>query len=819
MLHNYLAAALRNLLRNGVYAIINILGLALGFAAVILIALFVRDEYSYDRFLPDHDRIYNITEIINPPGEGPLRIAVTASHIAAALKLDFQEVEAVTRLGPAQVAIRHGNIDNTDLIDWADPNFFDVFPLKAYVGDPRAALSKPDSLVLTRTAARRYFGRDNVIGETLEVDRQHVLHVEAVLEDLPSNTHFNAEMYASGISSYSQLSVYDAINASPDAIRPENTYTYIRLKPGANIERLRAALPEFTHRHVPGTFGGIPIFKAYHFNLIPLPEIHLQPGSIADMKPHGDMRTVETLTGIAVLILFIAASNFVSMMTARAAGRALEVGVRKAEGATRRQIIVQFLTECLCYALLALLIAVVAVELILPMLNEFLQRQIVFDYIREPRLGAALLAVWLVTGCAASAYAALVLSMFRPGAVLKGVVFLPGGSGRLRQALVVFQFGTLIALIVSTMTIQHQIQYAMQDRLRFPTDQIFVTGSGCPQAFRDSVVHVRGVLAASCSSGSALAYDRFSVVFESRDGGTVAMRGAPVDYGFFELFGVQPTAGRLFAPDRGEDDLLRRRTDDGTQNPAFIVNETAARALGYAKPAAAINQYRLWSRILGPGLDQLKSSAPQSSQIIGVVPDFSVGSVRDAIEPTVYYIAPEGWWMTVLKLDGHTIPETMQTVRTLWAKTKDTPFDGSFLSQRVNETYADIQRQSTLFSIFSGVAVITASLGLLGLAVFTAERRTREIGLRKVMGASRWDILRFLGWQFTQPVLWANLIAWPLAYFCMHRWLQGFAYHVDLNPLAFVAASALALIIALATVSGHALMVARTRPVEALRYE
>ncbi len=194
--------------------------------------------------------------------------------------------------------------------------------------------------------------------------------------------------------------------------------------------------------------------------------------------------------------------------------------------------------------------------------------------------------------------------------------------------------------------------------------------------------------------------------------------------------------------------------------------------------------------------------------------------MRDAIEPTVYYIAPDAWSFTVLKLDGRTIPETMQAVKTLWAKTKDdTPFDGSFLSQRVNETYADIQRQSTLFSIFSGVAVITASLGLLGLAVFTAERRTREIGLRKVMGASRWDILRFLGWQFTQPVLWANLIAWPLAYLGMHRWLQGFAYHVDLNPLAFVAASVLALIIALATVSGHALMVARTRPVEALRYE
>jgi putative ABC transport system permease protein len=453
------------------------------------------------------------------------------------------------------------------------------------------------------------------------------------------------------------------------------------------------------------------------------------------------------------------------------------------------------------------------------MLNEFLQRGIAFDYVREPLLGAALLVVWLVTGLAASAYAALVLSMFHPGAVLKGVVFLPGGSGRWRQALVVFQFGTLIALIVSALTIQHQTQYAMQDRLRLPTDQIFVAGSGCPAAFRDSVVHIGGVLAASCSSGSALAYDRFSVVFESRDGGTVAMRGASVDYGFFELFGVRPTAGRYFAPDRGEDDLLRRSTDDGTQNPSFVINETAARALGYANPASAVNQYRLWSRIRGSSLGHMKSMAPQSSQIIGVVPDFSVGSVRDAIEPTVYYVDPAGTWFTVLKLDGRTIPETMQAVRALWAKTNDTPFDGLFLSQRVNDTYADIQRQSTLFSIFCGVAVITASLGLLGLAVFTAERRTREIGLRKVMGASRWDILRFLGWQFTQPVLWANLVAWPLAYLGMHRWLQGFAYHVDLNPLAFVGASVLALVIALATVSGHALTVARTRPVEALRYE
>jgi putative ABC transport system permease protein len=817
MFQSYLAAALRNLLRNGVYAVINILGLALGFSAVILIALFVRDEYSYDSFFPDHSRVYNVTEVVNPPGNGLLRIGVVASNIAGAMKLDFPEVEAVTRLAPAQVSLRHGGVDNSAFIHWADPNFFDFFPLKVMAGNPGEALKKPDALVLTRKAARRYFGRDDVVGEALELNRQYTMHVGAVIEDLPSNTHFAVDVFAPGIASFSALTLYDSARPDPDTLRPENVYTYVRLRAGARVSRLMAAMPGFALRHVTGSLGGQPVAKMYEFNLIPLTDIHLQPGSIADMKPHGDVRTLQTLTGIAVLILFVAGSNFVSMMTARAAGRALEVGVRKAVGATRRQIVVQFLGECLCYAALALVFAVLLVELILPMLNGFLQRDIAFDYVHEPLLGCALFGVWLVTGLAAGAYAAFVLSMFRPGAVLKGVVFLPGGSGRLRQALVIFQFGTLIALIVSTMTIQRQTQYAMQDRLRLPTDQIFVSNTGCPTSFRDAVTRVQGVLAATCSSGSALTYDRFSVAFESRDGRLISMRGAPVDYGFFELFAVQPTAGRLFAPDRGEDDVLRG-SPDGKVNPSFVLNETAARVLGYASPQSAIHEYKRWSRISFEG-DRLDESKGRSSQIIGVVPDFSVGSVRDVIEPTVYYVDPRRVSFTVLKLDGRTIPETMRAVKGLWDKTQNTPFDGSFLSQRVNELYADIQRQSTLFSIFSGVAVVIASLGLLGLAVFTAERRTREIGLRKVMGASRWDILRFLGWQFARPVLWANLLAWPLAYLCMHRWLEGFAYHVDLNPLAFLVASVLALVIALATVSGHALMVARTRPVEALRYE
>jgi putative ABC transport system permease protein len=818
MLRNYLAAALRNLFRNGAYAAINIFGLALGFAAVILIALFVRDEYSFDRFYPDYDRVYRVMETVKPPGEAPLRIAVTTAEIAPAMRLDFPEVESATRLASGGVTFRQGNIEGSTSLHWVDPNFFRIFPMKVIAGNLDQALNKPDGLVLTRTTARRYFGRDDVLGKALELDRQYTMHVAAVIEDLPPNTHLVADAFASGIASFSALTRLDAAAAAnPDSVPSENVYTYVRLRPGAPVSRIAGAMRDFVSRHVHGQLGGQPIANAYTFNFIPLADIHLQPGSIGDMKPPGDARTLQTMIGIAALILFVAGSNFISMMTARAAGRAIEVGVRKAVGATRGQIVAQFLGECLFYTALALIFAILGVELVLPALNGFLQREIAFDYLHDPRLGSAIVTVWLVTGLAAGAYAAFVLSMFRPGAVLKGVVFLPGGSGRLRQSLVIFQFGTLIALIVSTMTIQRQTQYAMQDRLRLPTEQIYIGQSGCPAAFREEVARIRGVVAASCTSGAAMSYDRSSAIFDTPNGGKNSFNAAPVDYGFFELFGVKPIAGRLFARDRGEDDVLRANPASRL-NPSIVINETGLRALGYASPQAAVNQYRLWSRIVINGTE-VTLSETRSSQIIGVVPDFSVGSVRNVIEPTAYYVEPGRFWMSVLKLDGHTIPETTRAVKALWEHSQGSQLNGLFLNQRVNELYADIQRQSAIFSVFAGVAVVVASLGLLGLAVFTAARRTREIGLRKVMGASRWDILRLLGWQFARPVLWANLIAWPAAYLLMRHWLEGFAYHVDLNPLVFLAASALALIIALATVSGHALLVARTKPVEALRYE
>jgi putative ABC transport system permease protein len=412
-----------------------------------------------------------------------------------------------------------------------------------------------------------------------------------------------------------------------------------------------------------------------------------------------------------------------------------------------------------------------------------------------------------------------VLSMFRPATVLKGVISLPGGPGRLREALVVVQFGTLVALIIATLTIHRQAQFAIADQLRVPGDQVFVMRAPCALvAFQELARRIPGVRKAACSSDPAMGRDRGASAFALQNGGTLNMNAGAIDTDFFDMFGIRPLAGRLLDAQHGEDNMLRK--PDATTNPSIILNESAARALGYANPRDAVGKTRFWSR-QGMLKGQYGFLDSQSSQIVGVVPDFTVGSIRTLIEPTAYYIDPQMSFVLVLKLDGKAIPETMRAVDAAWKKATDgrPMVGGQFLNQIMNDTYADILRQSSLFAAFSAVAIIVAALGLLGLAVYAAERRTREIGVRKCMGASRLDILRFISWQFARPVLIANLVAWPITWLFMRRWLEGFAYHVNLNPLAFVLASMFAVLVALVTICGQALIVARARPALALRYE
>jgi putative ABC transport system permease protein len=823
MLGNYLAAAVRNLLRDRAYTLINLFGLSLGFVAAILIALYVRDEYSYDQFFPEHARTYRLTEIVEVPGRGPLPLTVSSSVDARAMKLTFPEIEEATRLqGTSARLFRAGDSTGAAPLAayWADPNFFQLFPMRVIDGTLAGALSRPDGVVLTRTFARTLFGRENVAGEPVRVGRDTNMRVTAVVEDLPSNTHLNIDVVLPGIASTSALTQEDAQQARPGALRAENVHTYIRLRPGADIEKVRARLRAFADSHVPGEINGMRIAQAYTFYLTPITEIHLQPRGTGDMKPPSDPRIVHAMIGIAVLILVVACGNFVSMMTARAARRAVEVGVRKTVGATRRQIMIQFMGECLFYAVLALIPALIAVELLLPSFNGFLQRTIAFDYGRDPELALGLLALVLVTGLAAGAYPALYLSRFQPTAVLKGTSLLPNSS-RVRQALVVFQFATLIGLLVATFTVNSQMRYAIQERLHLPTSQIYIgSGAGnCQAAFAESVRGLEGVRAASCAGGSALTFGHYTAILSPPPGGeTVAARAAPVDFAFFDLFGIKPVAGRLLSADYGQDGVLLS-DPAASENPTLVINESAARNLGFASPADAVGKFWPWQRV-GMVDGQPKLMEKSSSEIVGVVPDFSIGSVRDAVSPVAYYVDPAAMKYLVLKLDGGMIQKGLESVQSLYTKQQpNSRFDGTFLDQYMNQLYLDITTQSQIFTVFASVAMVLAALGLLGLAIFTAERRTKEIGLRKVMGARRADILVFLGWQFTRPVLWANLVAWPCAWLLLRRWLQGFVYHIDLDPMMFVGAGVLALFIALATVASHALLVARAKPVEALRYE
>ncbi len=820
MLRNYLAAAIRNLLRNRAYAVINLCGLALGFTAAILIALFVRDEYSYDRFFPGYQRIYRVLETVWFPDRAPVNTFPTFSNIATQLEHTFPEVRIATRLTLGPAVLSRADLQSTFSVGWADPDFFRLFPFKTLSGNLSVALSQPDGIVLTRAVARQFFGRDDVLGATVELDHAHTMRVRAVIEDLPSNTHLSVKVFASGLAPFSKLFALDALGRNSEAVQMEEVYTYVELYPGARVAKVNAALRALVDRHRATRVDGAPLAPFPAFSLIPLADTHLNTGGAIDMKPAGDPQTIHVMIGIALLIVIAAASNFVGMMTARASRRAIEVAVRKAVGATRAQVVAQFLGECLFYAFLALGLAVIVVGLILPVFNARVQRDIVFDYVHDPILGATLVATALITGLMAGAYPALVLSMFRPSTVLRGMVLLPKvGSARLRPLLVTFQFATLITLIVSALTVERQSEYVLEDRLRLRTDQIYLVKGGCRQEFKEALAGLQGVRVSACASDSAIGWSRLGTTLGTGDRAKVVVRIAPVrDASFFRPFELAPLAGRLFAADRDEDNELLQNVASGA-NPSIVINQTAARALGFTAPAAAVGHFASWSRIeVIDGV--LRGWESLSSRIIGVVPDFSTGSVRKAIEPTIYYIDPTLADDVVLELDGGAIAQTMRAVRELWAKHfPTTPLEGMFLSQYVNDLYVDVLRQKTLFWAFSAVAVVIAALGLLGLAVFTAERRTREIGLRKAMGASRWDILRFLGWEFARPVLWANVVAWPAAYLLMRRWLAGFAYHVDVSPLVFVAAGLLALIIAVLTVAGHALLVARSKPAQALRYE
>jgi putative ABC transport system permease protein len=804
MLRNYLSAALRNLWRNRLYSALNIAGLAVGFTAGLLIALYVHDETTFDRFWPHYDQAYLVSTTITITGDAPWDMDGVPTQIAAALRPRLPAGVVMARVAPQPHAVRRAGQEAIESITWADPELFQVLRPEVVAGDLDDALTGPDGLVLTQHIARKYFGDADPLGQTLTLDREHVLTVRAVVRDIPASSFFSADLFGSAKATFAGLGARDLALQDPKEYRSlgGGTMGFLRLPSSWSPAQAEAALQASADEVVKKIQA--PQLR-FDMKVRPVAAVHLSPPAMGSAR--GDPTLLTALALIGVAIVAMAAINFVNLMTARATRRATEIGVRKAQGATPQDLVVQFIGESMLYSGIAMLIAFAAVELLLPAFNGFLQRNIALEY--GPDL-AFCLGVALLTGAMAGFYPALVLARFRPALVLRGVA--QGASGgRVRQILVVLQFAVLIGLALTTLVVHEQVQYALNEGLRFDRDQALMIETPCKGAFVEEIRKLQGVLTVACSGGMPLGNYISTSGAAGPDGTEADVRNEAVGPGLLDMFGIHPVAGRFFAKDH-PDESLDRNGDNMFIGPV-VINEAAVRKLHLASARVAVGQVLRHAR--GP-----HTTRTDMSVIIGVAPDVPMQSVREQVQATVFHSDTSQLRMLAVKLTGRQVPETLAHIDALWrAVGEPRPINRVFVDQAVQERYDQEVRQGQMFAAFAGVALFIACLGLFGLAAFTAERRTKEIGVRKALGASRGAIVWMLLWQLTRPVLMANLVAWPLGFYLMSRWLSGFAYHIELAWWMFLASGLLALLIAWATVSTHAFLVAHSRPVTALRYE
>ena len=831
MWRNYFVTAVRHLTRNRLYAAISIASLAVGFAVAILVGVFVRHEVSYDRFLPDHDRLYVAREILYPPAHGPpTRLNETRIDIAGYLTADFPQVQAATRLQPHTYGVRRGDvIYREEDVAWGDPNMLQVLKLRLLEGDPTTALTAPGSVILTKARARKFFGDADPMGQTLILlpmdDNGPVTgglgppvayHVTGVLQDLPPETHLKAQIFTP---------TDPAALDDPPATWGGEALTYVRLAPGASVDAMNRQMQAMVGRHIPQR----PLLdKHMTIELAPIGELHLPRKHIddpGDINPIGDRTILGAVIGVGALILLTAAINFVGLMTARASQRAVEIGVRKAVGARRRDLIVQFMSEALIQVAVAFVLALAAAELLAPVLGRLFGRELSLDYLNDFRFLAAMAGAALAVGLAAGLYPSLVLAGFRPASALKGAAGSFATSGAVRQVLVVVQFAVLVLLMIVIVTVGRQTRLAVARAWPAGAQQmVLVDGRPiCGNAFEARARTLPGVVSAACASSGILRNLGFTSMARAADGQPVPVALGSVEAGFFELYGLHPLAGRTFQADRPADQPLVRDPDDDEHGPPVVLNAAAARRLGFATPQAAVNRIIRWDRFRAPFTENVgwttKMLHGQSSQVLGVVPDY-LGLSREAVKPVIYWVDPGLMDMLNLRVATPATPGVLRALAGLWRGS------GHFsvvparpLDDAVREAYADVLTLGEVVAVCASLAMVLACIGLFALASYTTEQRTKEFGVRKAMGATAADIARLLIWQFSKPVLAAAAIAVPLGYLLMRDWLRGFAEPVGLTPISFIAVALAALLIAWATVLAHTWRVARTRPVAALRYE
>ena len=828
MFRSYLIATIRTLLKNRGLTAINILGLAIGMASVILIALYIQYEFSYDRHHVNATRIYRVFRTVSM--ENTTSVSPRASGaLAPALKRDFPEVQEAIRTQLLTSWVKTDNHFFQQDVCVADREIFNVFTIPFVTGDPGTALTQPGSMVLTESMARKFFQNQNPIGKVLQVDHQELsgtvtYFVTGIVRDFPSNSTF----------------YFDCLTATPKGAladmwskwQPTGAYrpflTYLLLPEGYDHRALEQKLPDLIARYM-----GDEVRQTTRYILQPLTRVHLY--SHRDMgrqfAEYGDIKQVYAFGLVASFILVLACVNFMNLSTARSSTRAREVGLRKVVGASRWQLIGQFLGESVLVALVAMIVALAVVEQVLPWFNGFIQRDLVLHSSENLWWLIGLIGFGLGIGVLAGSYPAFVLSSFLPTQVIKGD-WIPGSKhGGLRKAMVVFQFAVSIAFITGTVVVQEQLTYIRNKDLGFDKElivgiPIFIYsrhlhhGSSEDLTRRISTVkqafmahpNIVKATATRFPQGGYITTDTFRAEGSDADW---QMGLFDIDSDFLDFFNIELIAGRMAPepPKRPETieniqdlqeyrELVRAYYEKGRP---LILNETAAQHLGWDDPIGK----------------RFKEKRGSEGYVVGVMKDFHVQTLHNAIRPVVFRVVTGGAKHLYLKLGTQNIPETLAFIEKTWREfLPQIPFTFWILNDDLTRVrYQNEIRTGNALTVFSGLTIFVACLGLLGLISFRAEQKTKEIGIRKVLGASVFSIFNLLAREFVKLVIVACVIASPIVYLFAGRWLQDFAYHIDLHPVYFLIGGVLALLLALATMTYQALKAARTNPVDALRAE
>lgn len=806
MIRNNFIITLRTLLRNKGYSLINIAGLTIGITSCILILLFITSELSYDRYHEKSDRIYRVgIEAIF--GDSHIFSALTSGAMKDALEYEFSEVEAACRLFHAQSPdVRLG--DRSFIEEnffYADPNFFETFSVDLIEGDPATVLSRPNTVVITEETANKYFGNKNPVGKTIRVNNRYDLEITGISENMPHNSHFRYDFLGSIETLTPEYGDYWVVWTS------NNLYTYILLNENAGEKAFGNKLQELVYKYigpeVEARMGvDITTFEAeggvYRFFIENVKDIHLHSDIDNQIRAGGNINVIYFFSIIAIFILFIACINFMNLATARYTNRAKEVGVRKAVGSTRGQLVRQFLTESVLISFFAMILAMALVEITIPYFNNLTSKHFEISYFDNWLIIPAMILFAVLTGIVAGSYPAFFLSSFKTVNILKG----EAGSGRrgssFRKILVVAQFTITIALLASTFLVSRQLDYWQSQGQGYKKEGVIVLRRAhilqdSQNTFRDKLLKNEGIINASYCT-SLPGYD-FSGTSLHRHGSSpenlVQTLVMWTDEHYLETLGIELSEGRFFS------------TDYSTDNETVVINEAMVRIMGLENPTDQSLSF--------PHLNLI-------SPIAGVIKDVNFESMHRSIRPVTIRSLENPGWMMAIRIDGenHDIPGIISSIEKSWREfAGDAPFVWSFLDDDLLTLYSNEMRTKRIFTIFSLLAVFIACMGLLGMASFTTEKRTKEIGIRKAMGASAGQVMLLLSKEVNIIVIISTLLAWPAAWYFTNSWLSNFAFRIEPGVIPFILASLLTYVIAMGTVSIQSYRAARLNPVDTLRDE